>query len=748
MTTPNCWAAAIPVRWCSVRRLALCAALLCAGAAWTQTRPASKPAARPAAKPAPKAVAAPPSTLAALVRAYRQSPSPARQAAVAAWGISHPKDRAAVQLALGVTDYELRNYAPAIAALRQAQAGLPRIADYTAYYLAAARLESRDLAGIAKLLAAVYDAVPASPLCGRARLVEAGVLRETAPADAVRLLRQHAAELPQPDGDLALSETLQAAGDLAGAVDAWQRIYCQYVTGDVAQRAATALDGFRRTMGESYPALGPAQLLQHAGRLVEARQWAQARTEYRALAGRAAGPERDLALVRLGAIDYLSGKSPTAAAYLAPLELAAAEADAERLYYLVECARRVDGESDLRHYLSLLEERHPKSPWRLKALVAGGNFFLVANRTGDYLPLYRAAYEGFPDEPPAALSHWKVTFDAWLHRRSEAVELLREQLAHYPRQPSAAASLYYLGRAAEERKDFAEAAACYRHLLKLFENYYYAMLARERLRSPELQSQAPSIQAGAFLDSLGLPAAKPVPGEPTRETAARIERSQALRAAGLSDLADGELRFGARTGAQPAWLAMEAASAADSPAMALHTMKYMVPDHLAIPLAAAPRRFWELLYPLPYRAELFADAGERGLDPYLVAGLIRQESEFNPTAVSSAKAYGLMQVLPVTGRQYGRLAGVQGVSAWSLKQPAMNLKIGTFVLRRMLDASGGNVEQTLAAYNAGPMRMAEWVGWNSPHEAAEFVESIPFTETREYVQAVLRNADMYRRLYP
>ena len=66
----------------------------------------------------------------------------------------------------------------------------------------------------------------------------------------------------------------------------------------------------------------------------------------------------------------------------------------------------------------------------------------------------------------------------------------------------------------------------------------------------------------------------------------------------------------------------------------------------------------------------------------------------------------------------------------------------------MLDHSGGRLEQTLAAYNAGPMRLAEWVTWNSPHEPAEFVESIPFTETRDYVQAVLRNADMYRRLYP
>jgi len=65
----------------------------------------------------------------------------------------------------------------------------------------------------------------------------------------------------------------------------------------------------------------------------------------------------------------------------------------------------------------------------------------------------------------------------------------------------------------------------------------------------------------------------------------------------------------------------------------------------------------------------------------------------------------------------------------------------------MLQQNGGNLEQTLAAYNAGPNRAAEWLAWNTYREPAEFVESIPFTETRDYIQAVLRNADIYRRLY-
>ena len=284
MTTPNCSVATIPARLYSALLLALCAALLAAApAASPQSRAASKAAAKSAAKPAPKPPPAPPASLAALVRAWRESPNPGRRAAVAAWGVSHPRELPAVELALGVGEYEQRDYASAIAALHKAQPALPQIADYTAYYLAAARLESRDFSGVAQLLAAVRESSIPSPLAARAWVLEARSLATSAPADAVRLLQEHAAGLPQPDGDMVLGEAQQAAGDLAGSVETWRRVYCQYVTGDGAVRSATALAGLRAAMGPAYPELSARQILRHAGRLMEAREFALARTEYRAI---------------------------------------------------------------------------------------------------------------------------------------------------------------------------------------------------------------------------------------------------------------------------------------------------------------------------------------------------------------------------------------------------------------------------------------------------------------------------------
>ena len=135
------------------------------------------------------------------------------------------------------------------------------------------------------------------------------------------------------------------------------------------------------------------------------------------------------------------------------------------------------------------------------------------------------------------------------------------------------------------------------------------------------------------------------------------------------------------------------------------------------------------------------------LDPFLVASLIRQESEFNPKAISSARAYGLTQVLPSTGRQLSRRLGITRFSSSMLFEPEINLKLGTYYLKTLLDQQEGSWEQTLASYNAGKRRADEWATWATFREPSEYIETIPFTETRNYIQIVLRNAHVYRRLY-
>ena len=157
--------------------------------------------------------------------------------------------------------------------------------------------------------------------------------------------------------------------------------------------------------------------------------------------------------------------------------------------------------------------------------------------------------------------------------------------------------------------------------------------------------------------------------------------------------------------------------------------------------------YWQGLFPRPYWDALRTYSEENGLDPYLVASLIRQESEFNPSAISHANAYGLMQLLPRTGKGEAKKTGLTHYSTDSLLDPTTNIELGTHYFRAMVDQFGGQVEYALAAYNAGAERVDDWRAAGNYRDVEEFVESIPFTETRDYVQAIVRNAEVYKKVY-
>jgi soluble lytic murein transglycosylase len=156
---------------------------------------------------------------------------------------------------------------------------------------------------------------------------------------------------------------------------------------------------------------------------------------------------------------------------------------------------------------------------------------------------------------------------------------------------------------------------------------------------------------------------------------------------------------------------------------------------------------WEIFYPLSNWNEIKYWAAERKLDPYQVAGLIRQESVFNPRARSHANAFGLMQLLVPTARSMARkyVSKTAMVTSDALYQAPLNIELGTAYMRDQFDKFG-RIEYVAVAYNAGPNRVGPWRA-TLPAEIDEFVEEIPFKETKGYVQGVIRNTAQYRRLY-
>lgn len=635
-----------------------------------------------------------------------------------------------------------------VAAARLQSLHLAKLADYVSYYRGASRARMGQHAEARKDFEAVRAFAPRSPLFPRAVVREAECLVALGKsAEAVQLIQQHYAMLPQPDADLAVATAYEAGADNLRATEYYQRVYYSYPAGEAAMTAAAALLGLRSSLGSSFPAATAEASLRRIDKLIAIREFSKARSELEDFASQSGDAGRNIARVRLGALDYARGNTREAYQYLKALQLPDGGADAERLFYLAECARRAGDDDEMLDHIKRLGKKYEFSPWRLKALVAAANRFLVANNQDRYEDLYRAAYEAFPETTEGAYAHWKVAWLHYLKRKRDADDRLRTQLERFPSY-NATAAAYFLGRQAEAEDKFADARAYYNAIVQSYPHYYYGVMARERLRQAQVVRATPSPKIQQFLDKAGaFRTEREAVGEATAATRSRLARARLLAAAGLSDLAEAELRFGSREDAQPVFMAIERARMESVSFDALRAIKRMAPAYLSMELNEAPKDFWQYLFPLPYRSHLLKHAQTHDLDAFMVAALIRQESEFNPRARSRVNALGLTQVMPGTGRQLARRVGFHRFSTSMLYEPEPNLRIGTYYLRTLLDRWAGKWEETLAAYNAGPSRAVDWVTWGDYREPAEFVETVPFTETREYIQAVVRNAALYRQIY-
>jgi soluble lytic murein transglycosylase len=278
----------------------------------------------------------------------------------------------------------------------------------------------------------------------------------------------------------------------------------------------------------------------------------------------------------------------------------------------------------------------------------------------------------------------------------------------------------------------------------MYADYYYANLARQRLAVLGAQPATPPAPA---LNAAEKPPSPDLTGElPENDT--HLIKARLLANAALNEYIAPEIRASPTSAEWGALAQAEIYVSYGEYTRALQSMKHSGISFYTQPMDQVPVIYWHLLFPQPYWKELVANAGNSGLDPYLVASLIRQESEFNAGAISPKNAYGLMQLLPSVGKSLAKKTGMKRFSTGQLLDPSINLELGTANLKQVIGRFGGQVEYALAAYNAGDTPVRQWLASNDYKDVPEFVESIPYTETRDYVQAILRNREMYRALYP
>jgi soluble lytic murein transglycosylase len=177
----------------------------------------------------------------------------------------------------------------------------------------------------------------------------------------------------------------------------------------------------------------------------------------------------------------------------------------------------------------------------------------------------------------------------------------------------------------------------------------------------------------------------------------------------------------------------------------INAMKRAYPQYLTAGGEKLPDDLLKVLFPVDYWPLIKRYSLERQLDPYMMAALIAQESTFTADVKSPANAYGLMQLLPSTGRQYAKAVNLK-YSLSLLTTAETNIRMGMAYFADLVQRFGG-AHLALATYNAGPGRVARWLAERPGVERDEFIEDIPFPETQNYVKRILGTAEDYRRLY-
>jgi soluble lytic murein transglycosylase len=228
-----------------------------------------------------------------------------------------------------------------------------------------------------------------------------------------------------------------------------------------------------------------------------------------------------------------------------------------------------------------------------------------------------------------------------------------------------------------------------------------------------------------------------------------MERARQLAAADLHDLALAELRWGIKRypeNEKPLCYVMsriyeERGDYYES----IVSLRRAFPDYFGRSIESLPEQVWKLLFPVRHWEIISAQAVKAKLDPILILGLIRQESAFEEQARSRADARGLMQILPSTGRMLARQARLSQYSSGKLYQAEINIALGTRHLSSLLQKYE-KTELALTAYNAGETRLKRWIKEYGDSDMVEFVEQIPFAETRNYVKRVLGNRGYYELL--
>jgi soluble lytic murein transglycosylase len=674
------------------------------------------------------------------------SGAPGAYEKLSAFAVKHTTNvsGARAALALGYEEYSKNHAAQGLGWLLKAQNDT-LLREYALYWTAQAQRALGRNADAYKALQTIQNDYPNTAM--REPLLEAfapTAVQLGHTQEAIDALEAYSATASKPTLLFDRAHAYQTAHQLARAAKDYQTVFYKFPLADEAKPAGSALQTLMHALGKEYVYPGVELQEQRAKAFYDAHKWKEARAEFEKLLTMLkdpANPARQRAQLRVAECRVQLKGSPSLIAEVKTTDL---DVDAERLYALSQAYRSAKKETEMFNALNALAKNYPESKWNEDGLMAAGNYHWVELEREKAAVAYQNVLDSFPNGKYAFNCQWRIAWVAYLNHQPDADDRLSTFLSKYPSSANSVDALYWLGRIAERGGNAGRARSYYSKAVERFPQTYFGNAAAAQLAKLGPGEENPA----EVLEKIPPPPPLHPFDEPVPAAAEdRWARAQALRAIAFDSSAEQELKNAYFATASPRFL-LEAAQAAFDQGHYGAGMAYariIVPNFDARKISEVPVAAWKALYPLPYEAALRREAARNDFDPMFAAGLIRQESTFQADAVSSANAIGLMQVLPKTGKLLARQLRVR-YTRNKLFEPDYNIEIGMAYIAGLVRQTGA-LEYAAAAYNAGEDRIAAWKSERNYEEIPELVESIPFTETREYVQVVLRNTAVYRMIY-
>jgi len=432
----------------------------------------------------------------------------------------------------------------------------------------------------------------------------------------------------------------------------------------------------------------------------------------------------------------------------------------DAFYDMARCYSKLDNYSRARYYYRRLSEKYPKDNLATQAIYSIAKLYSLEGSYSEAIAKYRHLIKKYPRSVLIPSARWEIgwnyysqeNYDEAIMSWTKTSEMIDREDIIYSK------LLYWRARAFLNKRDKRSASILFREVVSLFPFHYYSFLAQNRLieTTPDNLEIIHRIQSNLYssvtrnkhvsCDLIDLDVFK---DELSTDEKYYFSKTQNLVKVGLDKYASFEL-FRIQNSTKNKKILLNLAKffhCLHDYNRAQYISRVFFKEKLETRPSPGTLVYWKLAFPRGYTGIISKLSDYLNVSPYLIYALMRAESNFKEKVVSRAGAIGLMQIIPVTGRNIARKLNDKNFVVEHLYDPKTNITFGTWYINSLIEKFAGNTILAIPGYNAGPHNVKRWVRQFGSKKVDEFVETIPYNETRNYIKRVVRNFGVYRALY-